>query len=399
MNILFISPWFPEPQDNGAKLRFTNLLRGLRAGNEITLIAAIEPDLAAAADTVRARDHCDRLCVVPWQPGPPQGKARLSSHISADPSAVFFARSLALEDEIARELANRRYDLAVFFQLSTAVHALPINTVPIMLEEIELGGYWSNMHLRRTALARLRASLFWHKVKRSLPLLLRRFQGCTVASQTEYKLLRSISRLPRLVEIVPNCVDLGRYQEIDGHPSPDTLILPGSLTFPANYEGAAFFIQQVLPLIHNRRPDIRVLITGRPGVRPLPGGSAENVALLGLVPDVRPLIADSWVCIAPQLSGGGTRLKILEAMALGTPVVATVKAAEGLDVEAGRHLLVADSPEAFADAVVRLCSDQRLRQQLAAEARLLVRERYDWRSVFPGYRALLDRVASASTSL
>ncbi len=132
-------------------------------------------------------------------------------------------------------------------------------------------------------------------------------------------------------------------------------------------------------------------MTGDPGGRSLQ--SIAGVQLTGYVEDVRPLIASADVSVVPLRLGGGTRLKVLEAMALGTPVASTRKGAEGLDVEAGRHLLVADEPSDFAVAVVRLLAERALRDRLASHALQLVSEKYDWPVLLPRFVALVERVA------
>jgi glycosyltransferase involved in cell wall biosynthesis len=136
---------------------------------------------------------------------------------------------------------------------------------------------------------------------------------------------------------------------------------------------------------------VQLAITGDHGNLPLP--QASNITLTGRVKDVRPLIASSWISLAPIFEGGGTRLKILEAMALGTPVVATSKGAEGLDFEVGRHLFVADAPRDFADAVCRLLKDPGLRRRLSEQASRLVTEKYNWSAVMPRFLSLVERVA------
>jgi glycosyltransferase involved in cell wall biosynthesis len=136
-----------------------------------------------------------------------------------------------------------------------------------------------------------------------------------------------------------------------------------------------------------------VTITGDHADLPLP--PADNLALTGFVDDVRPLIASAWVSLVPIRVGGGTRLKILEAMALGTPVVATSKGTEGLDAKHGEHLLIADSPEAFAEAVIRLLQEPGLRRRLADKAYQLVQERYDLAALIPRFLDLVERVAQA----
>jgi len=109
---------------------------------------------------------------------------------------------------------------------------------------------------------------------------------------------------------------------------------------------------------------------------------------------VRPLIASAWASIAPLQQGGGTRLKILEALALQTPVVATSKGAEGLDARHDEHLLIADAPDEFANQVVRLLQDPALRQRLAANGARLVSEQYDWANVMPRFLNLVEQIIS-----
>jgi glycosyltransferase involved in cell wall biosynthesis len=118
-----------------------------------------------------------------------------------------------------------------------------------------------------------------------------------------------------------------------------------------------------------------------------------------MVPDVRPLIASATVSVAPILTGGGSRLKILEAMALRTPVVATSKGAEGLDVQHGEHLLIADTPDEFAKATLNLIRQSELRDHLCENAYQLVREKYNWEAVLPEFLQIVDRVGANSRSL
>jgi glycosyltransferase involved in cell wall biosynthesis len=151
-----------------------------------------------------------------------------------------------------------------------------------------------------------------------------------------------------------------------------------------------WFLSEVYPIVQARVPAVKLVITGKNNAATLP--AAENVTLTGFVEDIRPLIASAWISLAPLQVGGGTRLKILEAMALGTPVVATRKGAEGLEAADGEHLLVADTPAQFAEAVVRLLQDRKLRQKLATNSCQLVREQYDWSVIMPEFLDLVEEV-------
>ena len=172
------------------------------------------------------------------------------------------------------------------------------------------------------------------------------------------------------------------------------LIFTGAFTYHVNYEGALWFVERVLPLVQAQISHVRLTITGNHADLPFP--QIEAVVRTGFVDDVRPLIAGADVCVVPIWQGGGTRLKILEAMALGTPVVATSKGAEGLDAQSGIHLLIADQPAAFADAVVQLLTDPSLRQRLAEHGRTLVEQHYSWSLVMPRFLQLVERLTAAN---
>ena len=160
-------------------------------------------------------------------------------------------------------------------------------------------------------------------------------------------------------------------------------------------DAAIWLVRRILPLVRRRLPGVGVSIVGRdPGsaVRALRG---DGVEVTGSVPDVVPYYRGATIAVAPLRAGGGSRLKILEAMALGRAVVSTRIGAEGLAVEDGKHLLLADTEEDFAHAVSRLLEDEAARARLAAAARALVVERYDWETIAAGQRRLYAELTAA----
>jgi glycosyltransferase involved in cell wall biosynthesis len=181
------------------------------------------------------------------------------------------------------------------------------------------------------------------------------------------------------------------YQTSTRDPEPNTLIFTGSFRYHANYEAMVWFLQEVFPLVLAQKPEVQLTITGDHAGKTLP--MLENVNLVGFVDDVQSLIASSWVSVVPLLVGGGTRLKILEAMALCTPVVSTTKGAEGLNIQHGEDILIADTPEAFAKAVIRLLRDRDLREKLAGNAYRLVADEYNWPVIMPRFLELVEDVA------
>jgi glycosyltransferase involved in cell wall biosynthesis len=198
-----------------------------------------------------------------------------------------------------------------------------------------------------------------------------------------------------VIEVIPNGVDLSQYDGDFGAALPDALIYPGSVTYSANYDAVQYLVRDIYPLIKHSRPRTVLRITGKTnGVRIDGLAAAGGVHFDGYVPDIRPRIAQSWACVVPLRVGGGTRLKILESMALGTPVVSTSKGAEGLEVTPGLDILIGDTPASFAKHVVDLLEDRHLRDRISANGQRLVREKYNWEIIGQRLEALIaDTVA------
>jgi glycosyltransferase involved in cell wall biosynthesis len=194
------------------------------------------------------------------------------------------------------------------------------------------------------------------------------------------------------ITVIPNGVAVEEYENVREEPEPNTLIFTGSFRYRPNYDAMIWFLKTVFPLIKKRVPEVSLSITGDHGGLALPAD--PHVHLTGFVNDVRPLIARSWVSVAPLQDGGGTRLKILEAMAIGTPVVSTSKGAEGLDARGGEHLLIADTAEDFANCVVSVLEDHALRTQLGQNALQLIRKSYDWAVIMPLFLNVIEQAAS-----
>jgi len=401
MNVLFLSAWYPVPADNGSKLRILNLIRSLSQRHNVTLITAVPPEWCDGPGSPAPPELsglCERVEGVPWQPHPAGGARRLISFLVPLPEWVLVQAFPAMGRAIAREVRSGRYDLIVASEVGTAVYARQFGGVPALLDDLELGAYCPSPGASSPGLRRLplRREMYWWKLRRAMPRLLRHFGACTVVSSVERQLVEAVAPGygPVAPQVIPNCVDVQGYRSVRVAPAPGTLVFSGSLTFPANYEAVSWFLREVYPLVCRQRPDVHLRITGKHGKLLLPIDRADpRIVLTGFVQDVRPLIAGSWASIVPLRTGGGTRLKIVEAMALGTPVVSTSKGIEGLDIVPGEHALVADEPSVFAEHVLRLLADPELRARLAANGRRLVQDKYDWGQVGARFVDLCERVA------
>jgi glycosyltransferase involved in cell wall biosynthesis len=292
-----------------------------------------------------------------------------------------------------REVVSRQdFDLVVASELGTACYSRYFEGIPALLDEVEVGLFFDFIANARTPWPRFRNRLTWIKHKYYLQQLLKDFYACTVPSERERDLLSKAVSGYKAIEVIPNCIDLSCYQGVPKTVQPNSLIFTGSFRYSANYDSMVRFLQEIYPLIQAKLPEVNLKITGDHVGLPLP--HAGHVTLTGFVDDIKLLIASARVSIVPIRVGGGTRLKIIEAMALGTPVVTTSKGAEGLDVQSGKHLLIADTPETFAESVLCLLRDQELHDRLARNGYQLVREKYDLEVILPSFLSLVQKASS-----
>jgi glycosyltransferase involved in cell wall biosynthesis len=185
------------------------------------------------------------------------------------------------------------------------------------------------------------------------------------------------------IHVVENGTDTDYFMPSDAPEEPQTLIFAGGLSWYPNVSGIQFFAREIWPRVRHQNPGVKLLLAGRAPAHSLIQWAARQPDIT-LVPDpvdIRPLIARAAVYICPMLDGGGTRLKILDALAMGKSVVSTAVGCEGLDVRHEEHVLIADTPGAFADAIKRLLADQNLRRQLGVQGRALVERVYSWKVI------------------
>lgn len=392
LRVLFLSRWFPYPADNGAKIRVYNLLQALGERHSVSLVSFRAAEEGAVNGWVR-RLPLREIHEVAWPEYRPRGARAMLGYLSARPRSFVATFSSAMAETI-RLLARRgRFDLVIASEIQMAAYSRFFRGTPALFEEVETGVYFDERMAAGPLAVRPRL-MFW-KHARFLRTLLRDFARCTVVSEAERRILARIAPEFEAVDVIPNAVRAADYDGFGRGASkaPDTLVFAGSAGFYPNRDAMTWFLERVYPKIVARVSGVRLTIVGNRADLPLPPG--PNVLRTGYVDDVRPIVARAAVSIAPIRRGGGTRLKILEAMALGAPVVATRKAAEGLDVRDNEHLLLADTPEAFAAAVVRLLENPEEARTLAANADRQLRAVYDWDAVKTRFLEVVEKAALA----
>lgn len=390
MKILFLSYWLPLPADNGSKLRIYHLLRGLAQQHDITLLAladSIPAERDSAFAEICAAVHVRRRPV--YRPGSLKALAGL---LSPTPRSLVDTYDPAVARLISDLRTAQAFDVAIVSELGMSAYVPALAGLPVILDDLEIGLLRSLIQATPPGWRRRRQALPWFKLRPYLRRLLPRLRAVTVVSEPERALLASVAPGYSAVTVLPNGVDTERLKP---DPTvvrrPERLIFTGSLRYHANYGAMVWFLEEVLPRVQARRPSVELLITGDHGGLPLP--PASGVTLTGRVPEVAALVQSAAVSVAPLRVGGGTRLKILEAMALGTPVVATSLGAEGLEVVSGEHLLVADSAETQARAILDLIGEPAYGAQLTARARCLVEEHYSWPGLWHSWLRLVTQSA------
>jgi glycosyltransferase involved in cell wall biosynthesis len=294
---------------------------------------------------------------------------------------------------IQKTLSSTTHHVIIASEIDTACYRRYFADVPALFEDVEVAAIYEQFSHATSVWKRFRYGLTWAKQRHYLVRLLRSYQACTVVSEPERRLLTRIAPRYKAIHVIPNCIDLTEYKGYNRSSRPRTLIFTGSFRYQPNYEAMVWFLTKVYPRIKARIPDVKLVITGDGADRALP--PITNVTQTGHVDDVRLLIAQAWVSVTPLHRGAGTRLKILEAMALRTPVVSTPKGAEGLELQDGHHLLLADTPEDFAQQVIRVLTEPALRHHLASEAYQRVAEKYTWTGALPRFLSLVAHLAGA----
>lgn len=392
MNILFLARWYPYPADNGSKIRTFNLIQQLAAHHAVHLVS-FASETPSSERLAAMRAYCPTVETALFRDFAPGRASALIGFASPKPRYFVDTYSADMQQRAQRVFDHVRPDLVFASETDMAPYAIKLSGRPRLLDDLELTmpfeRYANATHLK----ARVRHGVAWWKVARYVAGLMHQFDGCTVVSSAERARVMQVAPDYQAVTVVPNGIEGTKYEGAFGSPEPDTLVYAGSLTYSANFDAVKYFLADIFPLVQRARPGARLVVTGKlDGVPVDQLPHCAGVTFTGYLNDVRPAVAQSWASIVPLRQGGGTRLKILESLALGTPVVSTSKGAEGLELEPGRDILIADAPEAFAQAVVQVLDDAALRERMRQNGRREVLSKYDWRSIGATLRRFVDQL-------
>ncbi len=404
--ILILTPQLPIPPQaltglsQGTTIRNFNLIAGLARRHEIDLLTFAAPP--AAIDLLRP--YCHQVIVeeAPTRSLARRGRDTLLARL---PDMALRLDSLAMHRHMGRLLRDSRYDVVQVEGIEMAPYARDLGPLAegvsrprLVFDDhnaeyvLQKRAFLTDVRQPRRWVGAAYSFVQWQKLVAYERRICRMADRVAAVSEADRAALKQI--LPGLdVAVVPNGVDLEFYHPFSVPPLPDAgshaLVFTGKMDYRPNVDAVLWFADMVLPLILAQVPDARFYIVGQqPHARLARLADHPAITLTGRVPDTRPYIAAASVYVVPLRIGGGTRLKVLEAMAMGQAIVSTRLGCDGFDFVDGREVLFADTPAAFAEAVIRLFRDRASAVALGQAARAYVEAHYGWNAIVPRLEAL-----------
>jgi polysaccharide biosynthesis protein PslH len=388
--VLFLSQVVPYPPHGGVLQRGYHLLRQLGRSARVDLLAFVHPNLLptqARQDESYAalQAFCERVEYFSlWAKASALHRvgALAASAVTRDPFSAVAHRSAAFRAAVQARLATGAVDLIHVDTIGLSSFVEGVRGVPLVVTHHNI----ESMLMERRAsvhrgLARRYLAHETAKLRRYEQLQSPRYDVNIVVSEPDGEALRALAPGARIA-VVPNGVDVDYF--VPGTaPETPSLVYTGGLTMFANLDAVLYFLRDIWPRIVSQQPDARFYAVGRHPPAEVRAFAARDprVVVTGYLEDIRPTVASAAVYVVPLRVGGGTRLKVLDAMAMGKAMVSTSIGCEGIDVRPGEHLLVADTPEAFAEATVSLLRNPAQRQALGRAARARAETVYAWERV------------------
>jgi glycosyltransferase involved in cell wall biosynthesis len=404
MRILVLTPQLPYPPQQGTAIRNYNIIARLAERHELDLLSFVQEG-NELLDGSPLSQHCDLVETV-RAPHRSLNQRLLSTVLSPLPDMALRLWSESYRQRLTSLVQSNRYDVVQIEGIEMAPYGLWLDdwrrsegqmSRPRLVFDNHNAEYLLQQRVFETDIRRpshwLGAAyslVQWRKLRRYESRVCRVMDAVVAVSEADAKALRRL--VPHLQPVViPNGVDLELYAS-------DTpalglqqraLVFTGKMDFRPNVDAVLWFADEVLPMIAETCSDAHLYVVGqKPHERLQRLAGHPSITVTGWVEDPRPYIAEAIVYVVPLRMGGGTRLKVLEAMSMGKAMVSTTLGCEGFPVTSGKELLIEDSPEDFARAVAELLDDASLRSDLGSRALLFVQEGYDWDAIVPRFEEL-----------
>lgn len=378
MNILYVCHRFPYPPKRGGKIRPFNMIRHLTAQGHSVTVCSLVRSPEEAEEGRGIAPHCAAFEMGAVRE--PVQFARMVANLPRlTPSSMGYFYSPDLQRRIRTLLSSQRFDLIFVHCSSVAQYVEDVQGIPKILDFGDMDSQkWLEYANYKPWPLSWGYTLEGSKVLWAEKRLARKFDLCTATTRAERETLDGYGTGAR-TDWFPNGVDATFFAPTDEPYDPETISFIGRMDYYPNQECMQRFCDQVWPLLLARRPGMKLLIVGAdPSQEMRRLGERSGVTVTGSVPDVRPFVRRSAAMVAPLAIARGTQNKILEAMAMGVPVITSSIAAGGVDAVPGEHLRVADTPEQLAGAVLNVVQDPLERQRLSLNGRQRVLSNHDW---------------------
>lgn len=378
-----LTPYLPYPLLSGGQIRTYNLLKQLGKKHDITLFSLIKED-SEKQYIPELEKYCKKVSVFRRSQKPFTLRNIIKTLFSSYPFLVIRNHVPETISAIEKELSSADYDL-IHAETFYMMPHLPKTDVPVLLTEqtIEYLGYESYAKKASKLLQPL-LNLDIDKIRRWERHYWEQCDTLVVMSEDDKKFISHTLGSPEKIEVVANGVDAEWFnQKRRIFPDKPTVLYVGTFKWLPNVEAVDFLVSKVWPILKTKIADVKLKIVGNaPTPRVLSyQTSDESIEVLGRIPDIRDAFKSAHVLLAPVFSGKGTRYKILEAMASGTPVVATTIAVEGLGVVNGMHVVTDNTEEGMAALVAKVISNEQLWLKLSRNGHRFVTQHYDWQHI------------------
>ncbi len=405
MNILILTPQLPYPPHQGTSLRNFHILKGLAQQHTITLLSfshSLDADFGPLADL------CAEIVTIPM-PERTTATRLLQLVTTREPDMGHRLRDVAFDLALDDLLTNNQFDIVQIEGIELA-NAIAIVRDVSPTSKVVFDNHNAETELQRRAMEtdsrnpRRWAAAFYsfiqvQRLARFERWACRQSDAVTVVSEDDKDALLSLlddlrgAEFGKRITVVPNSIDIERYANYTGELESFDVVFMGKMDYRPNIDAALYFTDEVWPFIRSKHPNATFAIVGqKPHARLERLRNVAGVTITGWVDSVQPYVQGCQVFVMPLRMGSGTRLKLIEAMAAGKPIVSTAIGAAGFPVVDGRQLLIADSAEAFAGAVNAILSDQH-HQHLARFAAEFA-TKYDWRTIVPRFFVVYDQLSN-----
>lgn len=399
--VLYLTQVLPYPLNTGARVRQYYVLRHLARKHEVTLVSFVrdddKPEHIAHLKTVCHAVHTVPMVRSRWR----DGRAALKGILTRIPIVIARDEIAPMQQTLARLMASESFDVVHADQVSMSKYGLQgrgsrrvldLHNAMYLVTE-RLAAHETNP-IKRVIYQREARALARYEAE-----LCARYDQVTFVTDEDRKLIeqqitRWGVRIPdRRFTTIPICIDPSDKQPIQPAAQPQRITAMGVMFWPPNAEGVLWFAQEIWPRIHAQQPHLTFTVVGKNPPEYLTQLHGEQgIEILGYVPDVKTILAETAAFVVPLRAGGGMRVKILDTWSWGLPIVSTSIGAEGIEIRDGENILIANEPDSFSAAVLRAVTEPELNQRLRINGRRWVEEKYNWKIIYEAWDEVYARV-------